>query len=299
MSTRLGDGGCLSLAALLSFLSIVTPLYSDDKPPTLETRAQEILTTALKEHNPDTRRQAVIALSLAASREQYFNYLDDALSDKDVPVKLAVVGSLTEIAGPKSITLLRRALEDSVPEVSFAAARALWQRHDPAGRDALVAVVDKEAKASSGFFTEQKREALRMMQTPRTLLFFSLRMGIGFVPVPGLGEGVASMQGLLSDPGVSGRASAALMLARDKDPAVRAAIEDALDDKDWSVRAAAVHALALQNDPRVEKRIIPLLDDKREAVRLRAAAACLRLESLRHGKPAPKVPKATPVKPSV
>jgi len=291
----------MSKTLLLLLLCTVTPLHAEDKPPSVEIRAQEILTTALKEHNPDTRRQAVIALSLAASREQYFNYLDDALSDKDVPVKLAVVASLTEIAGPKSIALLHRALEDNVPEVSFAAARALWQRHDPAGRDALVAVVNREAKASSGFFSEQKREALRMMQTPRTLLFFAIRQGVGFVPVPGLGEGVASMQGLLSDPGVSGRASAALMLARDKDPAVRAAIEDALDDKDWSVRAAAVHALALQNDRRVEKQIIPLLDDKREAVRLRAAAACLRLESLRTTKPAlaPKVRQAPLAKPPV
>jgi HEAT repeat protein len=114
--------------------------------------------------------------------------------------------------------------------------------------------------------------------------------GIRMAPIPGVGEGVSSLQGILSDPSVSGRAATALLLSNDKTPEVLTALRDALGDKDWSVRAAAVHALALRNDPALRRDLIPLMDDKKEAVRLRAAAGCLRLESLRPiaAKPTPK-----------
>jgi HEAT repeat protein len=179
---------------------------------------------------------------------------------------------------------LRKALDDDVPEVSFAAARALWSRHDPDGRKALLAVLEGESKTSSGFFTKQKRDALRMMHTPRTTFLYAVRQGVGFAPVPGLGEGISSMQAILTDPGVSGRATAALLLGKDADPATETALKDALYDKDWRVRAAAVHSLALRNDPRAKKDLDPMLEDDKEEVRLRAAAAWLRLSSIQ-GKP--------------
>jgi HEAT repeat protein len=85
------------------------------------------------------------------------------------------------------------------------------------------------------------------------------------------------MQQLLSDPEVSGRATAALMLAHERDRATLDALRGALTDKDWSVRAAAVHALALRGDARMKNDLLPLLDDDHQAVRLRAAAAYLRV----------------------
>src|SRR5262249_36201324 len=149
-------------------------------------------------------------------------------------------------------------------------------------------------KTSSGFVTKQKRDALRMMHTPRTLFLFAVKQGIGFAPVPGLGAGVSSLQGILSDPGISGRAATALLMSTDKDPAVILALQDALWDKEASVRAAAAHSLAVRNDPAFQKDRVPLLDDKKEAVRLRAAAGYLRLDMIRmepKQKPKPPVRK--------
>src|SRR5205807_8548485 len=123
-----------------------------------------------------------------------------------------------------------KALEDDVPEVSFAAAKALFNRHEPAGRRALLAVLDKESRTSSGFFTIQKRSALRMMRTPRTTFLFAVREGVGLVPLPGFGHGVASMQAILTDSGVSGRATAALLLGKDKEAGTIEALKDALTD---------------------------------------------------------------------
>jgi HEAT repeat protein len=240
----------------------------------------ELLQNALDDKNPDTRKQAVAALSLAAGGGPLFTRLIDMLQDKDVEVREAVVASLAEVKTPNATAALHKALEDEVPEVSFASAKALWSRRDPAGKKALLAVLEGESKTSSGFLTKQKREALRMMHTPRTAFLFAVRQGIGFAPVPGLGEGVASMQAILTDSGVSGRASAALLLASERDPATLEALKDVLSDKEWSVRAAAVHAISLRNDPALRKLLEPLLLDDKNQVRLRAASGYLRLSTI-------------------
>jgi HEAT repeat protein len=240
----------------------------------------EILQHALDAGNPETRQQAVVALSLSSGRGPLFNQLERMLEDKDVGVRQAVVASLADVKSASATAALHKALEDAVPEVSFAAARALWARHDPDGRAALLAVLAKESKSSSGFFSKQKRQALRMMHTPRTTFLFAVQQGVGFVPVPGLSGGVASMQAILAGSAVPGRASAALMLGADRDPATIDALRDALTDSDSSVRAAAVHSMSLRNDPALKKELEPLLADDKEPVRLRAAAGYLRLSAI-------------------
>ena len=239
-----------------------------------------ILQHALDAGNPETRKQAVVALSLASGHGPLFDQLARMLQDKDVEVRLAVVASLGGVKSERSTAALRKALEDTVPEVSFAAAKALWARHDRAGREALLAVLEGESKSSSNFFSKQKREGLRMMHTPRTTLLFAMQQGVGFIPVPGLGQGVASMQGILASSGVPGRALAALLLGADRDPATLEALRDGLSDKDASVRAASVHSISLRNDPAMKKELEPLLEDDHETVRLRAAAGYLRLSAV-------------------
>jgi HEAT repeat protein len=194
---------------------------------------------------------------------------------------VATIASLVDLRNSRTIPALRRALDSDVPEVSFAAAKALWTLNDPSGREALISVLSGDTKTSSGFITKQKRDALRMFHTPQTLFLFALKEGAVFAPVPGLGAGVASVQGILSDPGVSGRAATALLLSTDKSPEILRALQDALADSDWSVRAAAVHAIALRNDPTLEPDLVPLFDDSKEAVRVRAAAGYLRLEAIK------------------
>ena len=242
-----------------------------------------ILQRALGARNPETRTQAVAALSLASGRGPLFDQLVQMLQDKDVEVRQAVVASLADVKSASATAALHKALEDAVPEVSFAAAKALWARHDRAGRDALLAVLEGESKTSSNFFSKQKREALRMMHTPRTTFLFAVRQGAVFAPVPGLGQGIASMQGILASSAVPGRATAALLLGADRDPATIEALRDALSDKDSSVRAAAVHSISLRNDPALKKELEPLLEDDNEPVRLRAAAGYLRLSAIEAG----------------
>jgi HEAT repeat protein len=244
-------------------------------------RARALLDDSLKDKNPDTRKHAVQSLGLVSPTEPYLSQLEGMLADKDVEVRLATIASLVDLRSDRTVAKLSTALTSDVPEVSFAAAKALWVLDEPAGREALVSVLSGETKSSSGFFTRQKRDALRMLHTPTALFLFTLKEGAAFAPVPGLGAGVSSLMGILSDPGVSGRAATALLLNRDPSPEVLRALQDALTDADWSVRAAAVHSIALRNDASLEADLIPLLDDKKEAVRVRAAAGFLRLEAVK------------------
>jgi HEAT repeat protein len=263
---------------LTAFAVLMCPLFcvADE----IDAKADAILEEALANRNPDTRKQAVAALSLAASRTAYLSRLIGMLDDKDAEVRLAAVSSLAEAKNRAVAAALRKALQDEVPEVSFAAAKALWALGDPTGKRALMAVLEGENKASSGFLSRQKRDALRMMHTPRTALLFAARQGAGFAPIPGLGGGISSLQGILTDPAVSGRAAAALLLGNQNDPATLQALLDALQEQDSSLRAAAVHSLALKNNVALKKDIAPLLDDEKEAVRLRAAAAFVRLSAI-------------------
>jgi HEAT repeat protein len=191
-------------------VSMAAAVVSQGRAAT-QAQCSELLRHGLEDKNPETRKQAVVALSLAGQRGPLFARLEEMLQDKDVQVRQAVVVSLSEVKSRSATAALHKALEDEVPEVSFTAAKALWARNDPAGKQALLAVLAGDSKTSSGFFSKQKREALRMMHTPRTTFLFAVRQGARFAPVPGVGEGIASMQSILTDSQVPGRASAALL----------------------------------------------------------------------------------------
>jgi HEAT repeat protein len=240
--------------------------------------------------NPDTRKQAVQALSIVA--ERFVPLLQSMLDDKDVQVRLAAVESLADVRNRRSTAALRVALDDEVPEVSFAAAKALWTIADVGGKQELLAVLQGESKSASPVFSKEKRDAMRLMHIPQRIWMFAAQQGVGFVPIPYVGLGIASMHAILADPEVSGRAAAALLLGNDTDQATLDALKDALSDKAWTVRAAAVHSLALQNDLRFKDDLAPLLEDDNEAVQFSAAAGFLRLSAMPDPPGAP-VPSAT------
>jgi HEAT repeat protein len=171
--------------------------------------------SALHSKNPDTRREAVKALAVLGSKQPYQGRLESMLKDKDGKVRLAAVASLSE---SKNAPALREALDDQIPEVRFAAAKALFNMNDPAGREALIRILNGDSKTASNFIAEQKREALRTLQTPRPLMIIALRQGVQFVPLPGLGEGISVTEKVLSNSGSSDRAAVATLLGKKKDP---------------------------------------------------------------------------------
>ncbi len=246
-----------------------------------ETRANQLLVSALGDRNPDTRKEAAAALGLSAAREPFLTELGGAVNDKDLYVRLAALQSTVDLRQKGAIPALNKALYDETPEVSFAAAKALYALGDPAGRAALLAVAGGESRATTGAVAAKEREMMRLFQTPRNLMLFAFREGVGLVPVPGLGEGVSSLTLMLSDPGVSARAASVLLLAHDNSPEVLPGLRAILKDKDASVRAASVHSIAIHNNPDFKDDLFGLLGDPKESVRLRAAAGYIRLAEIK------------------
>jgi len=241
-------------------------------------RCRSMLNDAAHGRNPDDRRSVAEALSLVGVKDNALESLAPMLDDHDVSVRIAVVITLGDFKDQRTLPLLKKALKDPVPEVDFAAAKVLYQLQDPEGVQFLLSVVNKKSKASSSYLSREKRSALRLLHTPTKLL---ITVGIGaasFAPVPGLGFGLSSAQGILTAPDSSARAASLLFMGSSRDPTLADAVGSALSDNEWSVRAAAVHLVAMHPFPEFREKLVPLLDDTKEAVRVRAAAAYIRLQ---------------------
>jgi HEAT repeat protein len=262
--------------------------FGQTKPVDTLQRCRTILDDAAHDHNPDVRKGAAEALSVVAVRDALVS-LGPMLDDHDVPVRIAVVVTLGDFKDNRTIPLLKKALEDPIPEVDFAAAKELYQLHDPAGVQFLLDVVSKDSKATSSYLSKEKRSALRLLHTPTQLFTTIAISAAGFAPVPGLGFGLSSANGILSAPDSSARAASLLLIGASRNPDLADAVESALTDKDWSVRAAAAHLIALHPFPQFREALVPLLDDDRGAVRVRAAAAYMRLQHNAKASPAKHV----------
>ena len=287
---------------LLAVLS-ATPAFGQTKPVDNVQKCRTILSDAVQDKNPDSRKNAAEAMSLLGLKDNALQYLTPMLDDHDVPVRLAVVAALGDFKDHRTLPLLKKALQDPVPEVDFAAAKVLYQLQDPDGVEFLLEVVSKETKASSSYLSKEKRKTLRLLHTP-TQLFTTIAINAaGFAPVPGLGYGLSSANGILSATDSSARAASLLVIGNSRDPDLADTVQTTLSDKDWSVRAAAAHLVAMHPFPQFRENLIALLEDNKGAVRVRAAAAYLRLQP----SPATVLPKrrtatrkpdtATPVQP--
>ena len=202
--------------------------------------------------------------------------VEGLIKDGDNLVRQAALDTTGELGDRKLAPAAQAALNDDVPEVVFAAARALYRLHDPAGKSTLIAVVEKEQKAGSNPLRIKLRNMVRRMKTPRSALFLAVEQGAGLIPAPGMGEGISAMSALLNDDNFSPRATALLLLAGDTSADVRALMEQAFTEDDWSLRAAAVQLTTRPKNAGWRPRLIPLLDDSNKKVRFRAAAVYLR-----------------------
>ena len=268
----------MSRYALLGLLFLpLQPVLPQAPGSALAEHARTVLREGAADKDPGVRIEVATALSLIAVKDPASALLGELARDKDHLVRVAALGSIGELRDPRMAKAARDALNDDVPEVSFAAARTLFKLKQPEGRQALIEIVEKESKAKSSFFRAKIRDTWRRMKTPKSALFFAVQQGAGFVPVPGFGEGVSAMSSMLSDPDFSARATSLVMLSTDRTVEVRRIVEESFMDEEWSMRAAAIQIAALRTERTWKLHLVPLVDDTNRKVRYRAAACYLRL----------------------
>ena len=269
------EGRRLKPVLLLVFLLLPAAPQTQNSTPVR--RARTVLEQGAADSDPDVRREVSVALGLPSRRDSTTNLLEKLAADKDHFVREAALVSIGELRDPRLAKPAHDALEDEVPEVAFAAARTLFKLNQPAGKQLLIEIVQKEARGKTGFVRAKLRDAARHMSRPKSAMLFVAQQGVGFVPVPGLGEGFSAMGSLVGDPDFSARATALIVLSSDRSPEVRNQIEQAFNDSDWSMRAAATQIAASRNERSWRFRLVPLFEDTNRRVRYRAAAAFLRL----------------------
>lgn len=243
---------------------------------TADETAWRILDHGVHDGNPVKRKQAVLAMSLLRPQPRPVVLLEGALDDKDAGVREAACATLGVIQSQTSIPKLQKALNDTVPEVIFAAAKALYNMNDPTGREVIMAVLLGEQSDASGFVSGSIRSMKLKLHDPKALMMIGINGGAGFAGPFGIGVPLA--EGVLRDNQASGKTVAALLLATDRSPESLAALKGALADKNWTVRVAAARAIGTRDAITLYDNVARLLNDKREEVEFSAAAALIRLK---------------------
>lgn len=239
--------------------------------------ARAILQEGFDSRDYEVRMQAITAASMVGRNEALLKRLADSLHDKNVDVRLATVHALADLHSPRSKAWLRHALDDKTPEVSFAAAKLLAGMQDPAGTSALTEVYEDKRKTSSNMLRKQQRSTFDEFHSLPSAMTFVIGKGIGYVPLPGVGEGFTAITMLLKDPKISDRANALLILRRTKNLESQSLLRKALQDDDWSVRAMAAQMIAHTAQTDLLDSLPPLFKDDNHKVRFRAAGAYLHL----------------------
>jgi HEAT repeat protein len=266
----------ISFAALFLFA-----LSARAQAPDHIEEARNVLREGAESGEPRVRIQAIQATGLIGPNTILITRLEQFLSDGNVDVRVAAVNALADLKSRSSIPRLENTLKnDTAPEVTFAAAKALYALDDPGGRAWLLDVYNGTEKATSDALHTQSRKIFNNFHSFESAGSFIVTQGIGYVPVPGVGAGFSAVTGLLSDPDLSPRAVALMLLSREKHPEIDILLKQALSDKDWSVRAASAQMIAYTARTGFREDLVPLLSDKNEKVRFRAAGAYLHLAIL-------------------
>ena len=249
--------------------------------------AWQVLTKGLDDGDAGHRKTAIAAIGTIGARKEAVEMVERGLQDKDAAVRVTAARTLGEMGAKEAIPTLRAALEDT-PEVSFVAAKALWDLGDvESSRDIFQAVIAGERKDQPGKLHAALKDAKKRL-APARLALMGVNETSGAVLGPGSIAVIAveeAFKETRKDPNAAGRSIAAEVLSKDSDPYSLALLEWALGDANWAVRLAAAKGLGDCGNERTILKLQPLLSDQRHAVRYMTAASIVKL-SLKKPEPA-------------
>ena len=241
--------------------------------------AWELLKTALSDSKTQARPARLDAVSALGTLSDFApaqKLLRDAAKDPDRYLRFAAVAAMGASKAELFIPDLRTALEDSAPEVSFAAAVSLWKMHDHTGENVLYAVLAGDRKVKQGVVGSGLHEADQDLHTPSKLAEIGAEQGAYALLGP-VGFGVdAFRMARKGSNGDSARVVTATLLAEDTSNATLQQFVDALEDHDYRVRAAAARELGDYRGKQVTDALEDAFADPKPSVRLMAAASYIR-----------------------
>ena len=260
----------------------VTPQTPKETPPkeaapkeTSKDQPWQILEAACKSTNATQRATATRVLGLLPENVRATEMAEQALSDSNADVRASGANALGAMHARKSIPLLKKTLDDKDPTVVLAAAHSLYQMHNNSAYEVYYAILTGQRKGNRGLIASQ----LATISDPKKVAELGFEEGIGFLPFAGIGW--RAIKEIRTNDGSSVRAASAKFLADDPDPATTRVLVEAVGDNNWLVRTAALEALAKRGDPSALDTVQQSMSDDKDTVRYTAAAATLRLKSVR------------------
>lgn len=225
------------------------------------------------------RSDALSALTIIPRDPKSIAVVSHALDDNEENIRTLAATSLGDMKARPAIPQLKAALDDKSPQVSFAAAQALWKMGDRSGRGIFYDVLIGERKVKPGPLKEKIQQARRDMHDPKALALIGVNEASGAFLGP-FSMGVSMVEEYAKNSGTPVQALCAQLLSTDDSPYTLQQLKLALVDSNWAVRAAAARSLAKLNVRSSLPQLIDMMNnDKSPPARLSAAAAVVQLSS--------------------
>jgi HEAT repeat protein len=247
---------------------------ADETPADTVKRSWRMLTDSVQDaKHAETRTQALNALSSLGSNPHANELIAAAMKDPNLDVRIAAILAAGKSKSRALIEPVKKLLDDTEPQVVFAAATTLWKQFkDKSGEDVLATIAAGDRKANPTLINGAKHDISRTVHSSSAMEKIGIEAGAGLVLGP-FGFSVAAVEYMRKNGADTARVQSIDLLAEERTEGVRDQMTSALDDKDPGVRAAAVKVLASFHRSQDSKSIAELLDDSKLPVRLAAAAA--------------------------
>jgi HEAT repeat protein len=221
----------------------------------------------------DARTQALHALSGLGANARADRLIAAAMKDPNLDVRSAAILAAGNTKARSLDEPTRALLNDTEPQVVFAAATTLWKDfRDRSGEDILAAIAAGDRKANPSLIHGAEHDMSRTMHSPSAMAKIGVVTGAGLVLGP-FGFSVSAIEYARKNGGDGARVQAIELLAQERSAGVHEQMRTALDDSDTGVRAAAVRVLGGFHRAGDASDIAVLLNDSKLPVRLAAAAA--------------------------
>jgi HEAT repeat protein len=281
MSSR-GHLGLLLVIGLLAVpASFRQELFSQEATAAtspLDSSAWDVLRKGMDDGDAQHRKTVIAAIGTIGPEPEAVKLVVRGLQDKDTLVRQTAAATLGEMGAHDAVQHLRAALDDS-PEVSFTAAKSLWQLGDTSSREIIQAVMAGERSDKPSMLHSAMKDAKHRLR-PSQLALMGVKEASGTFLGPG-SMGIDAIQEAMKeakkDSAAPGRAAAAAILGKDPDPYSLVLLEWGLSDSNWAVRVAVAKALGERGNQQTIVKLSPLLSDDHHAVRYMAAASMVKL----------------------
>ena len=240
----------------------------------------DLIHKGLEDKSADKRKQALTAVGVIGTLPAAVEILEKEMtSQDDSDVRGVAASMLGDMKSTGSIPKLKKAVEDD-PDISFSAARALWNMGDHSGMELLQNVVMAEQAKSQSAVADAKRDAKRKLHDPGYLAKTGAEQAAEALFGP-FSVGLKLATELRKDSSAASRLLSINLISQDCNAkgTVEAIESAASHDKNDGVRAGAARALAVCGGRRSLEKLQPLLVYDKYAVQLVAAAAIIRIES--------------------